>query len=319
MIIFLYGPDTYRLKQNEETVIESYLKKYSSGINLFKFDFVSDASLEKCEDAIKSNSFFDEVKLIVLKGAFVRKTDSGRIEDLIGTYNLTKEKKVVLLFIENEAEKDLVSRNDKLFKLLSGKDSVVRDFKFLQGDKLIKFVKNEFAARRCSIEPRAVAQLISTVGNDSWALVNEINKLCNFKRTGVVTSQDVALLSFKKENLNIFDFVDAVAGKDKTKAYELIYREIEDGRDPYYLLTMIIYSFRSLLTIKDLSGRSLSAEAIAKKSGLHPFVVRKTYQSAKDFDLAELKSAYNRLLSIDTSAKEGAADLIDSLFGFTIS
>lgn len=319
MIIFLYGPDTYRLRQNTDTVIESYRKKYSSGVNLFKFDFISDAGLEKYEDAIKSNSFFDEVKLIVLKGVFSRKSDSSKIEDLIRIHSLTKEKKIVLLLVENQTEKDLISKNSNLFRLLSGKDSVVRDFKLLQGNKLTKFVKNEFELRKCSIEPRALAQFISIVGNDSWALVNEISKLCNFKRIGIITGQDVALLSFKKENLNIFNFVDAVAGKDKTKAYELIYREIEDGRDPYYLLTMIIYSFRNLLTIKDLSGRSLSAEAIAKKSGLHPFVVRKTYQSAKDFDLAELKSAYNRLLSIDTSAKEGTADLIDSLFGFTIS
>lgn len=317
MVIFLYGPDTYRLKQNVDLIIGSYRKKHSSGFNLFKFDLGSD-SVEKYEEAIKSASFFEEVKLIVLKNTFTQKINANKIIEVIKTHDLLKEKNIVALFVENEPEKELASKDKNLLKLLLDKENIVRNFEFLQREKLVNFVQTEFASRNCSADPVAIASLIALVGNDSWALVNEINKLCNFKPASRITSAEVALLSFKKENLNIFDLVDSIVSKNKSRAYELMYREIRDGRDPYYLLSMIAYGFRNMLTIKDLVDRSLSAEAIAKKAKLHPFVVKKTYQNAKRFDAKELRSTYAKILDIDTKAKEGGADLTDSLYSLLL-
>ena len=112
--------------------------------------------------------------------------------------------------------------------------------------------------------------------------MNEIDKLCNFKTGGVIKKEDVVLLGFKRTDLNIFDFVDAIAGNNKSRAYEILYKEIQNGRDPYYLLTMIVYGFRNLLAVRDLSDRGMSLDAIVKKARLHPFVARKTYQSWSD-------------------------------------
>ena len=172
--------------------------------------------------------------------------------------------------------------------------------------------------RKCSVETEALKELVETMGSDSWALVNEINKLCNFKTGGFIKKEDVVLLGFKKKDLNIFDFVDAIAGKNKTRAYEILFKEVQSGRDPYYLLTMMIYGFRGLLSVKDLADRGMSLDSITKKVRLHPFVAKKTYQSAGKFSLAELKSIYGRLLNLDINSKEGKINLTDSLFSFIV-
>ena len=150
-------------------------------------------------------------------------------------------------------------------------------------------------------------------------MVNEIDKLTNFKTDGVVKKEDVVLLGFKKTDLNIFDFVDAISGKNKSRAYEILFKEIKNSRDPYYLLTMIVYCFRNLLSVKDLSDRGMSLDTITKKVHLHPFVVRKAYQSAGKFSLEELKKIYGHLLDMDTHSKEGMVNLTDSLFNFMLS
>jgi len=317
MLIFLYGPDSYRLKQNSHIVLGNYRKKHPNGV-FFKFDLSDVGETIKAEDAIKSGSLFGEVKLVVLKNTFSNKAGSDRIGELIKTQNLLKEKDTVLLFVENQEEKEL-AKNKTLFNLLAGKDNIVRNVEYLEGEKLTKWVKGEFALRKCSIEPDAIKELVMTVGNESWALANEIEKLSNYTGQTSITKEDVALLGFKKTDLNIFDFVDAIAGKNKSRAYEILFKEIRNSRDPYYLLTMIVYGFRNLLAVKDLSDREMSLDSITKKARLHPFVARKTYQSAGKFSLAELKNIYGHLLDLDTRSKGGTLNLTDSLFSFVLS
>ena len=317
MIIFLYGPDSYRLKQNSQIVLNNYRKKHPGGV-FYKFDLADNGEILKVEDAVKSGSLFGDVKLIVIKNVFSDKTVSDRIGELIKTQNLLKEKDTVLLFVENQDGKELV-KNKNLFNLLANKENTVRNTDYLEAEGLKKWIKNEFVLRKCSIEPDVVRELVTTVGNDSWALANEIDKLCNFKISASIKKEDVALLGFKKVDLNIFDLVDAIAEKNKAKAYEILFKEIKNSRDPYYLLTMFVYGFRNLLAVKDLSDRGMSLNEITKKAKLHPFVAKKTYQSAGKFSLAELKNIYGCLLKMDPRSKEGTVNLLDSLFEFVLS
>lgn len=317
MIIFLYGPDGYRLKQNSNIVLDNYRKKHPDSV-FFKFDLFVAGEMTKVEDAIKGGSLFGEVKLIVLKNVFSNKIDADRIGELIKNQNLLKEKNIILLVVENQDRKEL-AKNKTLFNLLAEKDNMVRNVEYLAGEKLIKWIKNEFVLRKCSIEQDAVRELTLNSGNESWALVNEISKLSNYCGQTTIMKEDVALLGFKKTDLNIFDFVDAIAGKNKAKAYEILFKEIKNCRDPYYLLIMMVYGFRSLLTIKDLSDRGMSLESITKKARLHPFVAKKTYQSAGKFSLYELKNIYEHLLDMDTCSKEGTVNLADSLFSFVLN
>jgi len=317
LVIFLYGPDSYRLKQNSHIILDNYRKKHPGGV-FFKFDLFGADEIAKVEDAVKSGSLFGGVKLIVLKNVFFNKADSDRIGDLIRSQNLLKEKDVVLLFVENQEGKEL-TKNKTLFGLLTEKDNMVRNIEYLTGDKLLRWIKSEFVLRKCPVGQDVIRELITNVGNESWALVNEIEKLCNFKTVGIIKKEDVTLLGFKKTDLNIFDFVDAIAGKNKSRAYEFLFKEIKNGRDPYYLLTMIAYGFRNLLTVKDLSDRGMSLDSVVKKTHLHPFVARKAYQSAEKFSLTELRNVYGHLLNMDTGSKEGVINLTDALFTFVLN
>ena len=134
---------------------------------------------------------------------------------------------------------------------------------------------------------------------------------------GVVKKEDVALLGFKKIDLNIFDFVDAMAGKNKARAYEILFKEIKNGRDPYYLLTMMVYQFRNLIIIKDLQKRGYSESEMEKRKKIDPFVIKKTTKSPVTFN--EAVKTYDRFLTLDTGFKAGKVNLEDSLFGAVVS
>lgn len=316
MLIFLYGPDAYRLQQTKQNIIKEYRRKHSSGMNIFDFDLSNASYLEKLLDTVKSLSFFSEHKLLVCKYLFDNKITASMVAEYISKYNLHTISDLTLMAVENFSEKDLALKHKELFRLLSSKNNMVKNIENLEGARLTEWIWNEFDLRGCSIDDEALKKLIIIVGNDSWALINEIEKLCVYKKRGNVVVADLELLIIPKVNLNIFDLIDAIGARNNKKAFELLYHELKTGRDPYYLLTMVIYQFRNLLVVKDLQRQKYSESEIAIKAKLHPFVVKKALKSPFQFD--EVVKIYNQLFSIDTGFKMGKISLEDSLYNLVV-
>ncbi len=334
MIIFLYGRDSYRLKQNLDKIIAEYRKK-NSGMSFSILDFGPDVQggtkqqLGRLNDLIKTASFFDEKRLIVLKNAFLA---GEEIADLITNWKLDADKERVLVFTENSEEKELVKKDKKLFNLLSVKPNIAKSFEPLNGKQLENWVKKEIEAPGGKIEPAALRKLISYVTNPAsrdklsdptavWRLKQEIDKLVNYKsaKNEVISASDVELLVGPNVNLNIFEVIDAIAGKNKYRALTMLYNHLESGADPYYIFSMIIFQFRNLLKVKTLIKNVVPYANIVKKTGLNPYVVKKTYEQCKKFDLDELKRAFATLAQTEINAKSGNLDMAEGLYRFTLS
>ena len=105
MVIFLYGPDVHRLKKESDSVVSKYKEKHPNGFNFFSIS-LQDDGLKKLEDTIKTVSFFEEIKLILLRGVTANKVNAEALGELIKEQDLIKNKAIVLLVSENLSEKD---------------------------------------------------------------------------------------------------------------------------------------------------------------------------------------------------------------------
>lgn len=334
MIIFLYGRDSYRLKQNLDKITAEYRKK-NSGMSFSILDFGPDAQggtkqqLGKLNDLIKTVSFFDEKRLIVLRGAFLA---GEEMADLITNWKLEDDKERILVFTENSEEKELVKKDKKLFNLLSVKLNIAKSFEPLDGKQLENWVKKEIEAPGGKIEPAALRKLISYVTNPAnrdklsdptaiWRLKQEIDKLVNYKsaENEVINASDVELLVGPNVNLNIFEIIDAIASKNRYRALTMLYNHLESGADPYYIFSMVLFQFRNLLKVKTLIKNVVPYVDIVKKTGLNPYVVKKTYEQCKKFDLDELKRAFATLAQTETNTKSGNLDMAEGLYRFALS
>lgn len=319
MIIFLYGSDSYRLKQAKNDIVGRYQAKYTSGVNLFSFDFSEINDLSGIDDAIRTSSFFNEHRLIICRNLFSSKPTADKMILYLKDQKISNYPDATLVAIENLSEKDLTLKHKELFKLLSNRDNTVKIINSLEGVDLAEWIKNEFQARGCSIRNEALKKIIEIADNTSWGLINEINKLANYQNGGEVKSEHINLLASRTIEANIFDLIDAIAQKNKPKAYSLLYQELKSSRDPYYILTMIIYQFRNLLTIKDLQKRNCSESEISKKAKIHPFTTKKISNSSKNFTIEELKSTYQHLSLLDIRSKNGLINLKDQLCQFILN
>ena len=308
----MYGPDVYRLQQTKQNIIKEYRKKHSSGVNIFDFDLSDAGNLARLLDTVKSSSFFNEHKLVALSNTFSKKVVADEVGEMIGVHNIVSAFDITLMLTEPSNEKDLATKSNVLFKLVTDKQNMVKNFNPLDGTRLAQWVQEEFKFRNCSIDHRALNKLIDAIGNDSWALTNEIDKLTAYAGEREIGIADIDLLVNQSKELNIFELINAIGSRNNKKAFELLYCELKTGRDPYYLLTMAAYQFRNLIVVKDLQRQKYSESDIATKTKMHPFVIKKAARSPFQFE--EVAQIYGRLLSIDNGFKLGKLNLEDSLY-----
>ncbi|MGD0576808.1 MAG: DNA polymerase III subunit delta [Candidatus Staskawiczbacteria bacterium] len=296
MIYFLYGEDSYRSKRKLEEIIEGYKKVHKSGLNLIYIN-AKEKDFADFYSNFKIASMFVEKKLIVLKNVFENaKFQEEFLEDIKSLENL---KDIVVVYEDCTAD-----QRTKFFKALQ-KYAKCQEFEYLTPLNLKKWINVEFEKNKVKINPDALDLLAEFVRTDLWQMANEINKLSNYKRGNVIKKEDVELLVKPNIQNDIFKTIEALAGKNKKQALNLLHKHLDEGEVPLYLISMITYQFRNLLIIKELIEKRVPYQAIAKKSGLHPFVVQKTFYACNQFSLAELKKIYRKIFQADSDIKTG--------------
>ncbi|MFH0852243.1 MAG: DNA polymerase III subunit delta [bacterium] len=300
MIIFLYGPDSYRSSQKLKEIIAEYKAKHKSGLNFMQLEWAPEVP-DEIKSAFSSFSMFDEKKLIVIKGASqASKTDQENlIELLTGKKNVKDDSSIVVFYEAGKAEKN------ELATWLKKNAKMVECFEALSGANLCNWMKKDAQNSGGEISPGAAEKLAAFVGSDLWQAHNEIDKLVSFRGGKLITDSDVDLLVRSKYDPNIFATIDALANRNKNLAYKLIHQHLEQGENEIYILTMFVYQFRNLLQIKSLIDTGIPSEALAKKTGLHPFVIKKSWGMLRNFSLDVLKKIYERLMKLDIAIKRG--------------
>ena len=185
---------------------------------------------------------------------------------------------------------------------------MIEEFSLLRGSALASWAKKEFKKNEAVINSEAFKKLIAYVGNDLWRLSGEINKLVNYRGGEEIKEEDIDLLVKANLDANIFKTLDALAQRDKKTALWLIHEHLERGDNEMYLLSMLAYQIRNLIRLKDLIERGEPYYSLAQKSGLHPYVVKKSSEQLRNFTLDDLKKIYRRLAEIDFKIKVGLTD-----------
>lgn len=294
MTYFLYGQDTYRLKQKLAEIIEIYRQKNKNCFNL-KF-FEGDKLIYRdFQDEFQQMPMFKEKKLMVFKNALA---NTAFKELFFKNAKRFIESNDIVVFYEDKEP----PAKDVLVKLLI-KESRSQEFSLLSGAKLKLWVNKEFAKFGVQADSRAIDKLLEFLGNDLWQISNEIKKIAAFKKNSSTPLQvtEVAALVKPKIETDIFKTIDAIAQKNKEQALVLLHKHLEKGDAPLYLFSMINFQFRNILIVRDLMEKGSTLNQLK----LHPFVIRKSQQQAQKFTLEELKRIYRKIFKADFNIKTG--------------
>lgn len=300
MIYFLYGTDSYRIREKEQELIAQFLAGDKSGINLEKIDG-TEMSLERFEQAISAVSFFSNNKVIVIENLLTQNKDSelkGKIAEKI-----KKDLSVTILFVEH-GEPD---KREKLFKVLNKAENIFV-FGPLSDYELRQWINNAVKKRNFEIDRAATEALAVAVGANLWRLTNEIEKIILYAKSrnrDQIELQDIKEMVESEFNPNVFNFIEAIATANKKQSVKLLQQFLNNGENENYLLSMIIYQFRTLIKIKDLLDRGRISAAIASEAKISPYVIQKSLPILRHYSLEDLINYYQELYEFDVKIKTG--------------
>lgn len=318
MLIFLYGPDTFRSREKLKSLKEKFIKEVDkSALNLETLDG-KDIDINKFRQAVMSQPFLAKKRMVIIENLFA-KSSKRLCHEILKTLNEVKNDNIIIFWDEDVLVKKLSESCQVLFEKLS-REKYSQKFDLLKEPLLRKWILSKIKKEKGQIETKAVNVLVDWVGNDLWQLNQEIDKLLAFCKNKPVTEGAVNLLTKSKLEENIFELTDALGQKNKARALKLISDQLDSGTPETVLLAKITWQFKNLLQIKSLAEKELpyTSSQIASELRLHPYVVKKSLGQARNFSLDELKKIYNQLLNIDFSIKTNQASA-ETLFNLLVS
>jgi DNA polymerase-3 subunit delta len=187
-----------------------------------------------------------------------------------------------------------------------------------EGPPLASWMEQFCKDRGRTLDRAAARELVARMGNDSWTLAVEMEKLCAYAES-TITVDAVRLLVPEASVDDPWGLANALASNDKRGALAALWQRMIEGTAEPLLLGSLASAVRTLVTIRDLAERGNPAAAIAKTGGLHPFVVSKNLRGAMAYTAGALPTALRTIAELDRDAKSGNADALDSLFSILLA
>lgn len=307
MIIYLYGEDDFRSREQLKKMVGEFKQKRDpQGYNVV---FLNCAKIEssKLLGEIVAAPFLAEKRMVVLENILSNNDKEllGEIVARVANQKILESN--ILIFYQSETFSKIkeVKELDALLK----KEKFAQEFKVLSGAELSGWIKKEIEARNGKISTAAINFLAQNCGQDMWHLNGLLDQLVAYSYDKEISLKDTELFLDEKVDDNIFNMVDAIVAGNKGLAFKLLEKQRELGEDEMYLFLMILRQFRILLQLRSAYEENENAKSddLAKQLGLHPFVVKKSWASVKRYSLPQLKNIYTKLLEIDFKTKTGLA------------
>lgn len=289
----LIGKDKFRIRERVKSITNELRVKFS---NLQQVHIASGSSLTELAGHLGAQSLWSEQKVVV-------------VEEL-----LSSKDKATIVFVQTWLQQTnlpthliLVEESDpskKLLQALSGMSTItIEHYPPLTTTESRQWLQQKLDDKNIQIDGPAKTWLLTNFENDLWRLSNELTKL-KWLFAGKTTS-----LAMVKEavspilNDNVFATIDALARRNLVLANRLVNTQLMTGTAELELITLIAYQFRNIALVKILSAQKLSPAEIAQRAAIHPYVVKKSFQFARDFSWPQLHRIVRLIQKIDQASK----------------
>lgn len=311
MILFLYGNDSFRSREKLIELRDAYLHKHPSS-GLFEIDGIDDGenAVQRLAQALNEAGLFATKKLVIVK----RLTEAT--EEM--QEKMTAFLKEIYTSLENDTETVMIvweektlQKTNELLKFLTAKNVKKQQFENLTGMRLEEWMIHRIhkTDARVRIEKRATAFLAAELGDDMYALENELRKLTDACDDGVIRETDVERFLSISVKARVFEALEALASGHRDQALALFEDQLKKGENALYLLSMCAWQLRNLLKVVEGYAEGMHQPAIlAQAIKLHPFVVQKLLRQKTGFTIERIKSGFALLADLDTRSKNGSLD-----------
>ncbi len=222
----------------------------------------------------------------------------------------------VLVIIDTRPDTFDAGTEKKASKLLTKLSKIVETVCFAKETpaRIAAWVQKHFAANKINASAEICNMIVKYCGRDMTALNNEISKLSAYvlqNNRNTVTQEDIHNISSFNNEIDTFDFSNAVLNGDSERAFSILSEMIMHKEAPEIIMGTVLNIYSDLYTVKVLSESGMMKADIAKKVGMHEYKAGLYTQRAKLLSKAGLEKALSLCREADLKIKASALDNYD--------
>lgn len=291
MITLLTGENTFEIRSQRTRLLAEFREKHGAdGVTIVDG---SNVSRDELPQLLTGMSLFSPERLVVLDDASVQKDIWETIGELLPGVPETTDVTLVA---------PTADKRTKTYKWLQ-KNAAVNQAATLNEASLVQWLQTEARRKDLELSPQLARYIIEYTGGDQWQLRHDIDKLSLSGQP--VTQELIRDVLIANPVSSAFDLLDAAIGGKKDQVNQLL-DGVRSGEEPYRFFGLLSSQVFALLVVAAAGNRP--ADMVAKDSGLHPFVVRKTMPIARKLSTSERTRLAEITATTDMQLKSSGAD-----------
>lgn len=295
-VYFFYGDESYFIDELCKIVYQRTVEPGTADFNYDRF-YGDEAEAEYIVKAATAFPMMAEKKLVRVDN--VQKLSVSAKNALASYLNAPAEHTCLVL---TAGKVDM----RKSFYQQCRKKAVSFESKPLYPREVPGWVKAYFKKQQLTISDQAAELLLEQAGTSITSLISESEKVitaCQGKH--VIEKDDIAEVVGFSRDCTVYEFLDAVAEKNSTKALYIMQKLLESGISAVYLISLLYQRFETLLRIKSVDRQRKSLQELAGACKVAPYFFNKSCSQAEKFQKDELTANFHRLLKADLYLKTG--------------
>ena len=290
MIVTLTGKNLLAIAV-ELNRIQSIHQKAHGANTIERYDGSDLDSTDYLLDAVRSISFLEPKKLVIVRDFFQSSKIIEGIETIVGQVAESTD----LILVDAKLDK-----RSKVYSFLKNKTDF-KSFEELSPYLLEKWVQDTAHENNAEIAIAEVRMLIDLVGTNQQHLESEIRKLSLY--TKVISEQAITALVEPTPQSKIFTMLDALFNGQSKRAWELYQDQRAQGIEHQQIIAMITWQLQQL-ALAVLSPQK--TESSLTSAGMSPYGAKKSLQLARRMTKQDLRFYVSSLADIDYLIKTSA-------------
>lgn len=303
-IYFLFGDDPYLVKTYADKIVKDVVGD-NADLDLSVFDY--NVTPAEINDAISQFSFLGGRKCVTVSNLNFDEMSAPEYKELKAVIESAPDTNCLVFYFDSfVVDKKRSKRFKELEKILNDANGVIAELNHRTEMQLIKLLTEGAKKRGLILSSTNAKFLINYVSNDLNVLVNELNKLCLYKKEGEITSDDIKNLCARSLEGSIYDISTQILTKNLDKAISEINLLVSQKVEPYYIYSEITSSFTDIYNalVANEAGVSLDVAADALGYPKHiAFRLKNALRFAKILGDKKVSKILSILISADSEIK----------------
>lgn len=308
-LFLIYGEEDFFIELAVNSIKRKYLSSGFEQMDLTRLDFGGKSvNPEKVQENIELPPWASSRRVVEVINFDFDKEATENIPDIISHV----PESTVLLFVTDKVDK----RKKKLFDSFT-KNGVVCEVKYLEENRLIKFINSGLSKNGLTIDPDACQSVISRYDSSMRRIDSAVKRLSMYCAATDVKNIDFTIVDELCEpdvHADIFKIMDAVGEGNAAKAMVLLDNLIKLKEPLPRIRFMIARHFRELICAKELANKG----ELIRRIGARGFIADKLISQSRNFSMDKLIKLYRLCYQNDYDLKHGEVDERASLESFIV-